>query len=112
MLSKLKKTAHRKKITIAVVLCILVLVGLFGRLVYLMVWKAEYYSELATQLHERERSIKAARGRIIDCNGTVIAEATCIGEGEIVYTCTLCKITQTEIIAKSSRAILRSRSTA
>ena len=35
-------------------------------------------------------------------NGTVIAEATCIGEGEMVYTCTLCKITQTEIIAKSS----------
>ena len=74
MLGKLKKTAHRKKITIAVVLCISLLIGLFGRLVYLMVWKADYYSELATQLHERERSIKAARGRIIDRNGTVIAD--------------------------------------
>ena len=74
MLGKLKKTAHRKKITIAVILCISLLIGLFGRLVYLMVWKADYYSELATQLHERERSIKAARGRIIDRNGTVIAD--------------------------------------
>lgn len=68
------KTAHRKKITIATALCVAVLIGLFGRLVYLMVWKADYYSELATQLHERERSIKAARGRIIDANGTVIAD--------------------------------------
>ena len=68
------KTAHRKKITIATVLCILVLVGLFGRLIYLMVWRSDYYSNLATQLHERERSIKAARGKIIDANGTVIAD--------------------------------------
>lgn len=68
------KTAHRKKITIATVLCILVLVGLFGRLIYLMVWKSDYYSNLATQLHERERSIKAARGKIIDAKGTVIAD--------------------------------------
>lgn len=74
MLESHNKIAHRKKITIATVLCILVLVGLFGRLVYLMVWKAEYYSNLATQLHERERSIKAARGRILDSNGTVIAD--------------------------------------
>ncbi|MBQ7954259.1 MAG: peptidoglycan glycosyltransferase [Lachnospiraceae bacterium] len=39
-----------------------------------MVWRTDYYSQLATQLHERERSIKAARGRIIDRNGTVIAD--------------------------------------
>lgn len=74
MLEIYKKTAHRKKITIATVLCIVILVGLFGRLVYLMVWKSDYYSHLATQLHERERSIKAARGRILDSNGTVIAD--------------------------------------
>lgn len=74
MLEIHKKTAHRKKITIATVLCIFILAGLFGRLVYLMVWRADYYSYLATQLHERERSIKAARGRILDSNGTVIAD--------------------------------------
>ena len=50
------------------------LVGLFVRLVYLMVWEADYYAEKATQLHERERSIKAARGRILDCNGEVLAD--------------------------------------
>ncbi len=74
MLEIHNKMAHRRKITVATVLCILILAGLFGRLVYLMVWKADYYSALATQLHERERSIKAARGRILDSNGTVIAD--------------------------------------
>ena len=41
---------------------------------YLMVWRADYYEEAATRLHERERSIKAARGRILDRNGVVLAD--------------------------------------
>ncbi|MDE5892137.1 MAG: peptidoglycan glycosyltransferase [Acetatifactor sp.] len=68
------KIAHRKKILVIFLGCGLVLVGLFVRLVYLMIWEAEYYAEKATQLHERERSIKAARGRILDCNGEVLAD--------------------------------------
>lgn len=50
------------------------LLGLTGRLVYVMVFQSEYYSQKALELHERERSIKAARGRILDKNGTVIAD--------------------------------------
>lgn len=68
------KIAHRKKILVIFLGCSLVLAGLFARLVYLMIWEAEYYAEKATQLHERERSIKAARGRILDCNGEVLAD--------------------------------------
>lgn len=68
------KIAHRKKILVIFLGCGLVLTGLFARLVYLMIWEAEYYAEKATQLHERERSIKAARGRILDCNGEVLAD--------------------------------------
>lgn len=68
------KIAHRKKILVIFFCCSLVLVGLFVRLVYLMIWEADYYAEKATQLHERERSIKAARGRILDCNGEVLAD--------------------------------------
>lgn len=57
-----------------VFLCALVVIlGLTGRLVYLMVFDAEYYQEKAKSLHEREREIKAARGEIIDRNGTVLA---------------------------------------
>ncbi|MBR3825286.1 MAG: peptidoglycan glycosyltransferase [Lachnospiraceae bacterium] len=47
---------------------------LFFRLVYLMIWRSDYYGAKATDLHERERSIKAARGQIVDCNGVIIAD--------------------------------------
>lgn len=39
-----------------------------------MLLRADYYSEKAQDLHERERSIKAARGKILDCNGKVLAD--------------------------------------
>ena len=68
------KVVHRKKILFLGAAFAIVLIGLLGRLVYLMVWKADYYSQKATELHERERSIKAARGKILDRNGTVIAD--------------------------------------
>ncbi len=74
MLTNPNKIAHRKKITLITLFFALILAGLFGRLVYLMVWRADYYAEKAVELHERERSIKAARGRILDRNGTVIAD--------------------------------------
>ena len=70
----LNKIVHRKKILFLFVVFAVLLLGLLGRLIYLMVWQADYYSEKATELHERERSIKAARGRILDRNGTVIAD--------------------------------------
>lgn len=53
--------------------CFLALAGLSARLVQLMIFESEYYQELAEDLHERERSIKAARGRILDASGTVLA---------------------------------------
>ncbi len=54
--------------------CMFMLAGLIGRLVYLMVFQSDYYSRKAQQLHERERDIKAARGRILDANGVVLAD--------------------------------------
>ncbi len=74
MLSDNNKIFHRKKILAIFLGCAALLLLLFGRLIYLMVWRADHYSQLATDLHERERSIKAARGRILDCNGTVLAD--------------------------------------
>ena len=67
------KTFHRRKIVLVFFLCVLMLMGLMGRLVYLMVFRSDYYQEKADALHERERSIKAARGKIIDRTGTVLA---------------------------------------
>lgn len=67
------KTYNRKKILIVFVVALLVLLGLIGRLVYLMIFDAEYYQQKAEALHEREREIKAARGEIVDTNGVVLA---------------------------------------
>ncbi len=74
MLFNNNKIVHRKKILVVSAICISAFLFLLGRLIYLMVWRADYYAERATELHERERSIKAARGRILDCNGTVLAD--------------------------------------
>ena len=68
------KTFHRKKIVAVFALCMAAMFFLIGRLGYLMLLRADYYSEKAQDLHERERSIKAARGKILDCNGKVLAD--------------------------------------
>ena len=68
------KTCHRNKTVTAMFLILLVFAVLMGRLVYLMVFRSAYYTMKAKELHERERSIKAARGRIIDANGKILAD--------------------------------------
>lgn len=85
MLERGNRTFHRKKITISFFLCAAMLFLLFVRLVYLMVARADYYSAKAVELHERERSIKAARGRIIDCNGNVIADNKTVCTISVIY---------------------------
>ena len=67
------KTLNRKKITIMFFVVFLAMIFLSGRLVYLMIFCSEYYGKKAEDLHERERDIKAARGKILDRNGTVLA---------------------------------------
>ena len=52
----------------------MVMSGLTGRLIFLMVFRSSYYSQKAEDLHQRERTIKAARGRIMDRNGVVLAD--------------------------------------
>ncbi len=67
------KTYNKKKILVVFLCAAIMIFGLIGRLIYLMIFDAEYYQELAEDLHEREREIKAARGEIIDRNGVVLA---------------------------------------
>ncbi len=67
------KTFNRRKLLIVFTAVMLVLAFLAGMLVYLMVFCSEYYGQKAEDLHERERDIKAARGKIIDSTGTVLA---------------------------------------
>ena len=67
------KTFHRKKVLILFLGVCFCMMLLAGRLTYLMVFQSAYYTQKALMLHERERSIKAARGEIWDRNGTVLA---------------------------------------
>jgi stage V sporulation protein D (sporulation-specific penicillin-binding protein) len=71
---KKNKTYNKKKTVIVFAVCMAMMAGLAGRLFYLMVIRADYYTEKADDLHERERDIKAARGKIIDRNGVVLAD--------------------------------------
>lgn len=67
------KTYHRKKICAIGMFVVVAACVLLGRLVYLMIFRGDYYSRLATDLQQRERRIKAARGKILDVNGVVLA---------------------------------------
>lgn len=79
------KTYNRKKIVVMFAICASMFVGLAFRLGYLMIYCSEYYSTQAQSLHERERSIKAARGKIMDANGTVLADNKTVCTISVIY---------------------------
>lgn len=86
-----------------VFLCaLIVILGLTGRLVYLMVFDAESYQEKAKSLHEREREIKAARGEIIDRNGTVLATNKTVCTISVIHS----QIKEPERVIKELSSIL------
>ncbi|MDO4267309.1 MAG: penicillin-binding transpeptidase domain-containing protein [Eubacteriales bacterium] len=78
-------TQHRQKTAVLFLLLCLCAAGLTGRLAYLMLYRSEYYSRQARELHQRERSIKAARGRIIDAKGQVIAANRTVCTISVIY---------------------------
>lgn len=67
-------TMQKKKTFVMCMVAILALILLIVRLGYLMIFCSAHYTELANILHERERDIKAERGRIIDATGIVLAD--------------------------------------
>ncbi|MGN1157756.1 MAG: peptidoglycan D,D-transpeptidase FtsI family protein [Agathobacter sp.] len=73
------KTYNRKKICVFCAMAFLLGFALIGRLIYIMLFQHDYYLKKATELQQRERQIKAARGEIVDRNGVVLAtnEAVC-----------------------------------
>ena len=75
---------------------LLMILGLIGRMVYLMVFDAEYYQKKAEDLHERERKIKAARGEIIDTNGTVLATNRTVCTISVIHS----QIKEPEVVIK------------
>ncbi len=76
---------NRRKIYFTCLALVLAAVLLMGRLAYLMVCKAEYYDSAATALHERERSIKAPRGKIYDRNGNILADNRAVCSISVIH---------------------------
>lgn len=68
------KIYHRRKMLIVAAFIVGIGLVLHGRLAYLMIFRSAYYQSQADALHERERSIKAARGLIYDRNQRVLAD--------------------------------------
>ena len=76
---------NKKKLIVYFGVVLIVFLLLCARVVYVMIFHSEYYSELAEQLHERERQIKAARGKLIDRNGVVIASNETVCTVSVIY---------------------------
>jgi len=79
------RTYNKRNILIVVSVVILVTLGLFVRLGYLMIFKSEDYAERAQELHERERAIKAERGIIYDAQGKEIATNKPVCTISVIY---------------------------
>ena len=94
------KTYHKKKILVVFTCAFLILTGLIGRLVYLMVFDAEYYQKRAEDLHKRDRKIKAARGEIVDRNGVVLATNKTVCTISVIHSQIKEPERVTEILAK------------
>ena len=76
---------HLKKIAALFFLLTMAFLVLFGRLTYFMIFSSEHYAQEATELHERERPIKGARGRILDRNGVVLADNRTVCTVSVIY---------------------------
>ena len=95
-------TKHRKNIAVLGLLIAMVMTGLLGRLGFLMLVRADHYGEMARDLHERERTIKAARGRILDAGGNVIADNRTVCTISVIYN----QVTAREEVIRSLCSVL------
>ena len=78
-------TINRKMLLIYVMGIILVCIVATGKLAYIMIFKSEYYTEKALDVQERQRKIKAPRGKILDRNGKVIASNKTVCTISVIY---------------------------
>lgn len=95
-------TKHRKNIAVLGLLIAVAMTGLLVRLGFLMLVRADHYGEMARDLHERERTIKAARGRILDAGGNVIADNRTVCTISVIYN----QVTDREEVIRSLCSIL------
>ena len=79
------KTIQRKRMLLYVGFIVVFCIAIIGKLVYLMIFKSEHYTKMALEVQERERRIKAPRGKILDRNGKVIASNRTVCTVSVIY---------------------------
>ena len=78
-------TGHRKKLVLMIAAILMVCILECVRLGVIMTVKSEYYMQKADELHQRERRIKAKRGRILDRNGEILAANEVVGTDSVIH---------------------------
>lgn len=96
------KTPQKQRLFFVFIVVCFCLFTLVGRLVYLMIYRADYYGERAKAVQQRERSIKGSRGKILDRNGIVLAGNKSVSTISVIHN----QIKQPEKVIKNLSAIL------
>ncbi len=96
------KTPQKQRLFFVFIMVCFCLFMLIGRLVYLMIYRADYYGKKAKAVQQRERSIKGSRGRILDRNGVVLAGNKSVSTISVIHN----QIKQPEKVIKNLSAIL------
>ncbi|MDY5180021.1 peptidoglycan D,D-transpeptidase FtsI family protein [Butyribacter sp.] len=97
------KTPQKQRLFFVFIVVCFCLFMLVGRLVYLMIYRADYYGERAKAVQQRERSIKGSRGKILDRNGIVLAGNKSVSTISVIHN----QIKQPEKVIKNLSAILK-----
>lgn len=79
------KTYQRRNFFLVFFLFSMFLLCMIARLAFLMIGRADYYGVRAKELHERERAIKAERGKILDRNGNLLAGNVSVSTISVIH---------------------------
>lgn len=96
------KTPQKQRVFFVFIMVCFCLFMLIGRLVYLMIYRADYYGKKAKAVQQRERSIKGSRGRILDRNGVVLAGNKSVSTISVIHN----QIKQPERVIKNLSRLL------
>ena len=94
------KTIQRKRMLLYVGFIVVFCIAIIGKLAYLMIFKSEHYTKMALEVQERERRIKAPRGKILDRNGKVIASNRTVCTVSVIYNQTKDKEKVIKVLSK------------
>lgn len=79
------KTFQKRSLLLVLFVVFTVAFLLVGRVFYLMIVSSERLADAAQDLHERERVIKAERGKIYDRNGKILADNRPVCTISVIY---------------------------